>query len=97
MPEYKDILLDEDTGEVRIEGGDFVVGNCEGQNARLILLSERGSFRFNPEIGVGIRRIVNVKLTGAFVLSLRKDIISQFTSDSSTVKSLTINQIRTDK
>lgn len=90
MPEYKDILLNEETNEVRIEGGDFVVGSCEGQNAKLILLSERGSYHYNPEVGVGIRRTINVKLTGGFVLSMRKEIISQFNADGSTVKDLLI-------
>ena len=89
MAEYKDILFD-NNGIVRIENGDFVVGPCEGQNAKLLLLSERGEWRFDADKGIGLRRLANVKVSPGVLLSLRKDVYSQFRADGSKVKSLTI-------
>lgn len=89
MADYKDLLLD-DNNCLRIDDGDFVVGSCEGQNAKLLLLSEKGSHRADPLMGVGLRRTLNAKLTGSFVLSLRRQIISQFNTDGSKVTDLTI-------
>lgn len=87
--EVKDILLNENN-EVRIEDGDFVVGLCEGQNAKLLLFSLPGDWRSDPLKGIGMRRVINAKLTGTFVLSLRREIISQFTADGSKVTELSI-------
>jgi len=87
--EAKDILLN-DNNEVRIEAGDFVVGLCEGQNAKLLLRSNAGDWRNDPLMGIGIRRIVNVKLSGSMALTLRREVIGQFTADGSRVIDLSI-------
>ena len=89
MAEYKDILLNENN-EAIIENGDFKIGSCEGQNAKLLLLSEKGSWRYDPLMGIGLRRMLNVKLTAGQVLTLKREIIKQFKADGSKVTELII-------
>ena len=48
-----DILLD-DTGDLLIENGDFVVGDSNQQHVESILLSQKGEFKEFPLVGFGI-------------------------------------------
>lgn len=50
---FKDILLD-DTGDLRIENGDFVVGESDAQHLMLIVNLMAGSIKQFPLQGVGI-------------------------------------------
>lgn len=56
MPQ--DILLD-DNFDLRIENGDFVVGESTNQHAEILLLSEKGDIRQYPFLGVGIKSFIN--------------------------------------
>lgn len=49
----KDILLD-DTGDLKIENGDFVIGESDLQNVELIVESFKGEFKEFPNIGFGL-------------------------------------------
>jgi hypothetical protein len=49
----KDLLLGSD-GDLRLEGGDFVVGESTIQHQNLLLLLDKGSLRQRPTRGVGI-------------------------------------------
>jgi len=51
----KDFLLD-DNGELRIENGDFVVGESDNQHQQDIIKCSKGEFREFPELGVGIEQ-----------------------------------------
>lgn len=52
MAKPQDILLDEDF-DLRIEDGDFVVGDCEAQNCTLLLLLNKGEIKQKPLATVG--------------------------------------------
>lgn len=52
--DIRDILFSFDTDDLRIENGDFVIGNSDQQNIRNIVQSQRGQFYQTPLIGVGI-------------------------------------------
>lgn len=55
----RDILTEEGTNKLRIEGGDFVLGNPEQQNVNFILLASKGNIYATPEIGVGLIKFLN--------------------------------------
>lgn len=76
----KDIMLD-DGNELLISNGDFEVKHSDGQHVKLILLSEEGAWRQQPFIGIGIRRVMNMKLNGVDRLVLQKRIASQLEYD----------------
>ncbi|MFL0134697.1 hypothetical protein, partial [Tenacibaculum maritimum] len=48
----KDFLLDED-GDLKIENGDFVIGNCDQQDVEILIVSHKGAFKEFPLVGFG--------------------------------------------
>lgn len=91
MSNQKDIILNPD-GSFKILNGDFVVDYSDGQNGQLLLLSEKGNWRRNPLVGVGLRKMQNTKLDPLTILSLKKEIRLQFTNDNYTVNSIVVPQ-----
>ena len=91
MSNQKDIILNPD-GSFKILNGDFVVDYSDGQNGQLLLLSEKGNWRRNPLVGVGLRKMQNAKLDPLTILSLKKEIRLQFTNDNYTVNSIVVPQ-----
>lgn len=59
-----DILLDQDF-DLKIEDGDFVVGDDREQRLMLILDSNQGHWKQSPTVGVGIRGLLNGEMTPA--------------------------------
>ena len=53
-----DLLLDP-TGDLLVVDGDIVFGEATNQNIKMVVLSEKGSFKERPDIGVGIRGYLN--------------------------------------
>jgi hypothetical protein len=85
----RDILID-DAGNYLKKGGDFYTGYSDGQHGQLLLMSTPGSFRQSPLTGIGIRRMINAKLTPLGKVSLQKDITQQFQNDGYQVNTLSI-------
>lgn len=54
----QDFLMDA-AGNLRIENGDFVIGDATDQNIREILSSHKGEYKEYPAIGVGIEDMLN--------------------------------------
>lgn len=54
----QDFLMDA-AGNLRIENGDFVIGDATDQNIKEILSSHKGEYKEYPEIGVGIEDMLN--------------------------------------
>ena len=48
-----DLLLDEN-GDLKVENGDFVIGDATLQNQDAILEFQKGEFKEHPEVGVGL-------------------------------------------
>ena len=59
----RDILFSFDTDDLRIENGDFVIGDSDQQNIRNIVQAHRGQFYQTPLIGVGILDEMNSSVT----------------------------------
>ena len=85
----KDIMLDDDN-ELIINNGDFEVKHSDGQHVKLILLSEKGAWRQQPFVGIGIRKLMNTKLGGLDRGLLQKRIASQLEYDSYAVKNIAL-------
>lgn len=49
----KDLLLN-DSFDLLVKNGDLVIGDSNVQHQNILLLSQPGSFKENPDIGVGI-------------------------------------------
>ena len=49
----KDIKLDE-TGDLEIQNGDFVIGESTLQHQEHIIIANQGEYKEHPEVGVGI-------------------------------------------
>lgn len=57
--ETTDILLDAQTGDLAIQGGDFAIRAGEQQHIEHILLSQKGNWREHPLCGVGLADYLN--------------------------------------
>ncbi|MEN9458941.1 MAG: hypothetical protein RL135_1535 [Bacteroidota bacterium] len=81
MPQ--DILLD-NALDLRIENGDFVIGESTMQHQQLLIASHKSDFRGFPLVGVGI----NDYLLEETEQDLMREIRSQFETDGMKVKRL---------
>lgn len=82
----QDYLLDTDF-DLRIEAGDFVVGESTTQHQDLLMLLEKGELRQYPKTGVGVRTYLNDDSLG----DIYQEIQRQFENDGMTVSKLVIN------
>jgi len=57
MADVKDILLD-DQGELIFRNGDLFIGDSTQQHQDDIILSQKGHYKQNPYIGVGIQDFI---------------------------------------
>lgn len=57
-----DILLDEND-ELRIENGDFVIGESIDQEVSLILRMSKGELKEDPILGCDLLRLINSNIT----------------------------------
>jgi len=60
----QDILLDEND-DVRIENGDFVIGDSLDQEVSLILRMNKGELKEDPIVGCDLIRLINSNITEA--------------------------------
>lgn len=90
MKNVKDILLNEQNDLV-IKDGDFDVQHSDGQHVKLILLSEPGAWRQSALVGVGLRKMLNMKMSRGDRMVLEKQITQQLQYDGYEVKSVGIS------
>ncbi|MFD0997676.1 hypothetical protein ACFQ21_00090 [Ohtaekwangia kribbensis] len=92
-----DYLLDADD-DLRIENGDFVVGESTSQHLSLLLRLEKGELRQYPITGVGINKFLVDDNPGDIYLEIQKQLIA----DNLTIRKLRIllsesdNTLQTD-
>lgn len=58
-PIFRDIELDADTSDLVVVDGDFGVVESTQREVEFILISEKGNWRENPVLGVGLIRFLN--------------------------------------
>jgi len=84
MTERKDILLD-DSGDLLIEGGDFVIGQSDQQHILHILQAAPGQYKQHPMTGANA-----VSFVGGSNADLKRNIRLQLLMDGYDVKKLSI-------
>jgi hypothetical protein len=52
-------FLTDDTNELVIESGSFIVGDDDNQNMSLIAMNDMGQLKQTPYLGAGFRRLAN--------------------------------------
>lgn len=81
----KDYLLDSEF-DLRIENGDFVVGESTAQHQQILLLENKGENRQFPRTNVGIVNYINDDNLG----DMYQETIKQFKGDGMDVQRLEI-------
>lgn len=78
-----DIKLDENLVPL-FANGDFVIGDTDKQNQDVLLVSEKGSFKENPDVGVGLFSFLEAENP----IDMMSEIRRQFTNDGMTINQL---------
>ena len=81
----KDILLD-DTLDLQIVNGDFVIGESTEQNQKMLILADKAEFKEYPMRGVGVLRYLEEETPD----NLAREIRQEFTIDGMTVNKIKI-------
>lgn len=87
-----DILLDE-TGDLAIERGDFVVGESDQQHLVLLLQTTQGEWRQDPLVGVGLARYLSSPYGPAQAAELSRNLSIQLQRDGYTIIELDLAEL----
>lgn len=90
MADILDLLLDE-TGDLLIENGDFVIDESTAQHMDLLLLSNKGEWRHSPSVGVGLRTFLNSPFGPVQRAGLQREIQIQLEADGAEINTLSID------
>ncbi len=79
-----DISINEDF-DLSFTGGDFTIGESTEQHQELLLLCNKGEWRENPDVGVGIKAYLKDEDNGGLLPEIKE----QFERDGMQVNKLT--------
>lgn len=82
----QDILLNSEF-DLSFSEGDFLVGDSDLQNKTLLLGTNKGEWKENPDVGVGLQSWLLDDGTDKMFAEIRR----QFTNDGLTVKAVNIS------
>ncbi len=83
----KDIIID-NTGDLEISNGDFVISDSSEQSVKLLLISKPSDFKENPQIGCDLQNALKGKISRF----LERNIIVQLEADGFKVETLDVNE-----
>lgn len=83
-----DFLLDQNK-DLKIENGDFVLGDSTEQNLELLFISTPGEWKASVEVGIAIERALNGNLDRFVERTIRV----QMDADGYKISKLQINQM----
>lgn len=78
-----DFLIDSD-GDLLLQDGDLVIGYSDDQQKDILLVTDKGSFKENPQVGVGLQSFLENEDSADLLAEIRK----QFTADGMVIDSL---------
>lgn len=79
-----DFILD-DNLDLKIENGDFVIGESTAQHQKLLILADKAEFKEVPMRGVGAKRYLEDHDTSGLARAIRTEFIAD---------GMTVNQIK---
>ena len=82
-----DFILDEN-GDLKIENGDFVIGDATLQNQDAILEFQKGELKEYPEVGVGLANALLDENPRNIITQIRR----QFRYDGLEIKTLEVSE-----
>lgn len=85
----KDILLDDD-GDLKLENGDFVIGDSLEQEVALLLQLNKGEIKLDPLVGCDLIKIMK---SNASNIEIKKIVKLQLSRDGKNYETLK-NQIK---
>jgi hypothetical protein len=68
-----DILLD-NTGDLAMQNGDFVLGFSDNTHQEHILIAAKGEFKEFPELGVGLNKMLSDDDYTSFLIEAKKNL-----------------------
>ncbi len=83
----KDYILNGD-GDMDILEGDFMVGEADLQHQYLLLMSDKGSFKQFPDMGVGVGHFLETEDEAELMREIRK----QYEADGMQVGTIEYNK-----
>jgi hypothetical protein len=83
-----DFLLDMD-GDLLINDGDITIGYSDDQQKNILLVSDKGSFKEFPGVGVGLQNFLESEDNGG---DLMAEMRRQFVADGITIQRLSFEQ-----
>lgn len=85
MGNINDILLNANM-DIEITDGDFKVGDATGQSMKMLLVSQKGEWKQNPDVGVGVADYLKGERPGG----LKAEIKRQLKADGATIKNIRV-------
>jgi DNA invertase Pin-like site-specific DNA recombinase len=82
----KGILLNENM-TIRVNNGRMLIGDTTYQNQQMLLMAEKGDFKYRPIRGVGARRYLETSLVDELAREIRTELIA----DGMTVRKINLN------
>jgi hypothetical protein len=67
----RDLLL---TDEIQIKNGDFAIGESDKQHTQHILIANKGEYKNNPALGVGIEKMLSTEEPMEFLIDAKKNL-----------------------
>lgn len=90
-----DIQLDENMGLV-FKDGDFAVGSSAQQEAMNLILSQKGEWKENPQVGMGADRYIKKRVAGMLAVGnmpqFKRDTKLALEADGLVVKELVVSE-----
>jgi len=86
MAKPVDILINDDF-DLKVEKGDFAIGDANQQHQQLFLLSQKGMWKQDPKAGVGV---MDFLLDDLGPEELRSSITEQFKADGMKINKLEV-------
>jgi hypothetical protein len=84
-------FLPDTTGDLRIQGGDFVIGDGSEYHIKRILQRAKGATRSAPLVGVGVGRYLKAPGSPRVYQELAREIRLQLEFDGFSPKRLQVN------
>jgi len=92
-----DIGIDQTSGDLACEKGDFVVASSNDCHVADIIIAEQGCFKFRPTLGAGIMRLICAPNDYLTKTLLERQISINLRRDDFQIRRLSIDNLESGK